>query len=170
MGGGRKRRGRNRGWGRSRTRKQPRRSASNSDVDRSPLSKKFKSGREILKEYYLKHQFLNEQDLDELVTKTNMSYEQVREWFAEVQRRLDMGLDPFLEAAVGRTDGDEGAEEDEEESQGETSAATEEQSGTGMRDEDEGEDDEEDDGEETDDSEVWEPSRSVRKSLSVSED
>uniref|UniRef100_A0A3P8TNP2 Zinc fingers and homeoboxes protein 1 n=1 Tax=Amphiprion percula TaxID=161767 RepID=A0A3P8TNP2_AMPPE len=137
MGGGRKRRGRNRGWGRSRTRKQPRRSASSTDVDRSPLSKKFKTGREILKEYYLKHQFLNEQDLDELVTKTNMSYEQVRDWFAEVQRRLDMGLDPFLEAAG---------------------------------DEDEGEDDEEDDGEETDDSEVWEPSRSVRKSLSVSED
>lgn len=168
--GGRKRRGRNRGWGRSRTRKQPRRSASSADVDRSPLSKKFKTGREILKEYYLKHQFLNEQDLDELVTKTNMSYEQVREWFAEVQRRLDMGSDPFQEAAVGRTDGDEGVEEDEEESQGETSAPTEEQSGTGMGEEDDGEEDEEDDGEDTDDSEVWEPSRSVRKSLSVSED
>lgn len=81
-GGGRKRRGRNRGWGRSRTRKQPRRSASSSaDVDKSPPSKKFKTGREILKEYYLKHRFLNEQDLDELVTKTNMSYEQVMELF-----------------------------------------------------------------------------------------
>lgn len=78
MAGGRKRRGRNRGWGRSRTRKQPRRSASSSaDVDRSPPTKKFKTGREILKEYYLKHQFLNEEDLDELVNKTNMSYEQV---------------------------------------------------------------------------------------------
>lgn len=80
MGGnsGRKRRGRNRGWGRSRTRKQPRRSASYSaDSDRSPPAKKMKSGREILKEYYLKYRFLNEQDLDELVTKTNMSYEQV---------------------------------------------------------------------------------------------
>ncbi len=77
-GSGRKRRVRNRGWGRSRTRKQPRRSASlSADVDRAPASKKFKSGREILKEYYLKHHFLNEQDLDELVTKTNMSYEQV---------------------------------------------------------------------------------------------
>lgn len=76
--GGRKRRGRNRGWGRSKTRKQPRRSASSSaDIDRAPPSKKFKSGREILKEYYLKYRFLNEQDLDELVTKTNMSYEQV---------------------------------------------------------------------------------------------
>lgn len=79
---GRKRRGRNRGWGRSRTRKQPRRSASfSADVDRVPPSKKIKTGREILKEYYLKHRFLNEQDLDELVTKTNMSYEQVTKLF-----------------------------------------------------------------------------------------
>lgn len=77
--GGRKRRGRNRGWGRSRNKRQSKRSSSSSstDVHRSPPSKKFKTGREILKEYYLKHHFLNEQDLDELVTKTNMSYEQV---------------------------------------------------------------------------------------------
>ncbi|XP_044062605.1 zinc fingers and homeoboxes protein 1-like isoform X2 [Siniperca chuatsi] len=149
---GRKRRVRNRGWGRSRTRKQPRRSASfSADVDRSPPSKKFKSGREILKEYYLKHHFLNEQDLDELVTKTNMSYEQVREWFAEVQRRLDTGADPFLEPAVGRTDGDRGGGE---ETQGEPSTATEEQTDTGMGDEDDDEGDEEDDGDDTDDSEL----------------
>lgn len=76
--GGRKRRGRNRGWGRSRTRKQPKRSTSSSlNLGKSPPAKKFKTGKEILKEYYLKHHFLNEQDLDELVTKTNMSYEQV---------------------------------------------------------------------------------------------
>lgn len=74
----RKRRTRNRGWGRSRTRKQPRRSASfSTDANRSMTTKRFKSGREILKDYYLKHGFLSEQDLDELVTKTNMSYEQV---------------------------------------------------------------------------------------------
>nr|XP_046256104.1 zinc fingers and homeoboxes protein 1-like isoform X1 [Scatophagus argus] len=165
---GRKRRARNRGWGRSRTRKQPRRSASfSADINRSPPTKKYKSGREILKEYYLKHRFLNEQDLDELVTKTNMSYEQVREWFAEVQRRVDSGLDPFQELTV--TDRDEGGEEDGADRQGEAST-TEEQSGTGMADEDEDEGDEEDDGDDTDDSEVWEPSRSVRKSLSVSED
>lgn len=169
-GASRKRRGRNRGWGRSRTRKQPRRSASSSaEVDRFPPSKKFKSGREILKEYYMKYRFLNEQDLDELVAKTNMSYEQVREWFAEVQRRLDMGSDPFLEATGGRTDGDEAAEGGD--MQGEASTATEEQSGTGAGDEDDDDEgDEEDDGDDTDDSEVWEPSRSVRKSLSVSED
>ncbi|XP_018539437.1 zinc fingers and homeoboxes protein 1 [Lates calcarifer] len=168
--GGRKRRGRNRGWGRSKTRKQPRRSASSSaDIDRAPPSKKFKSGREILKEYYLKYRFLNEQDLDELVTKTNMSYEQVREWFAEVQRRSDMGSDPFQELAAGRGDRDQG-EEDKDVTQGEASTATEDQTGAGMGDEDDDEEDEEDDADDTDDSEVWEPSRSVRKSLSVSED
>lgn len=167
---GRKRRVRNRGWGRSRTRKQPRRSASfSADANRSPPSKKYKSGREILKEYYLRHRFLNEQDLDELVTKTNMSYEQVREWFAEVQRRLDAGSDPFEEPGGGRTDGDEAGEEGGE-MQGEALMVSEEHSGTGMGDEEDDEVDEEDDANDTDDSEVWEPSRSVRKSLSVSED
>ncbi|KAI4811908.1 hypothetical protein KUCAC02_014774 [Chaenocephalus aceratus] len=171
MGGGtgRKRRGRNRGWGRSRTRKQPRRSASSStDVDRCLPTKKVKSGREILKEYYMRHRFLNEQDLDELVGKTNMSYEQVREWFAEVQRRLETGEDPFLEVAAGSTGGD--AAREEVGVQGEASTAGEEPAGTGGGDEDQDEGDEEDDGDDTDDSEVWEPSRSVRKSLSVSED
>lgn len=76
-GGGRKRRGRNRGWGRSRSRKQPKRSSHSSEDYKCPLSKKFKTGKDFLKDYYLKHHFLNEQDLDELVTKTNMSYEQV---------------------------------------------------------------------------------------------
>ncbi|XP_076006473.1 zinc fingers and homeoboxes protein 1 isoform X2 [Genypterus blacodes] len=161
----RKRRGRNRGWGRSRTRKHLRRSAS-SEVDGPLPPKKSKSGREILKEYYLRHRFLNEQDLDELVTKTNMSYEQVREWFAEVHRRVDTGLDPFHEPAAGRTEG-----EDAGEAQGETAMATDEQTSIGMGNEDEDEDEEEEDiGDDSDDSEVWEPSRSVRKSLSVSED
>lgn len=154
-GGGRKRRGRNRGWGRSRTRRHTRRSSSYSgDVDVPP--KKCKTGRDVLKDYYLKYRFLNEQDLDELVTKTNMSYEQVRDWFAEVQRRLDMGLDPFQNPAVRRPHG-EGEE---------THGPEGELSGLGMGEEEE----EEEDGEDSDDSEVWEPSRSVRKSLSISED
>lgn len=155
-GGGRKRRGRNRGWGRSRTRRQTRRSSSYSaDVDVPP--KKCKTRRDVLKDYYLKHRFLNEQDLDELVTKTNMSYEQVRDWFAEVQRRLDMGLDPFQDPVIRRPHGE-----------GEDAQGQGEQSGLGMGEDDDYDDDE--DGEDSDDSEVWEPSRSVRKSLSVSED
>ncbi|XP_077576302.1 zinc fingers and homeoboxes protein 1 [Stigmatopora nigra] len=166
MGGAnRKRRARNRGWGRSRTRKQPRRSSSfGSDSDKCPPPKIFKSGRDILKEYYLKHRFLNEQDLDELVTKTNMSYERVREWFAEVQRRLDVGADPFQEPAYSQTADVEGVDE----LSGEGSHANKAPRGDGMEDDEE--DDEEHAEEDTDDSEVWEPSRSVRKSLSVSED
>uniref|UniRef100_A0A8D3A352 Zinc fingers and homeoboxes protein 1 n=1 Tax=Scophthalmus maximus TaxID=52904 RepID=A0A8D3A352_SCOMX len=131
----------------------------------------FKTGREILKEYFLKHRFLNEQDLDELVTKTNMSYEQVMKMF---QRRSDMGGDPFQESAAGRADTVKGVEAEGGETRGEASAAAEDQTGAaaaamGNEDDDE-EDEEEDDAEDTDDSEVWEPSRSVRKSLSVSED
>ena len=83
---------------------------------------------------------------------------------------MEVGLDPFLEPAVGRTHGDKAQEH--EGTQGETSVTTEEQTGTGLGEEDDEdeEEEEEDDGDETDDSEVWEPSRSVRKSLSVSED
>uniref|UniRef100_A0A0D9RE16 Zinc fingers and homeoboxes protein 1 n=1 Tax=Chlorocebus sabaeus TaxID=60711 RepID=A0A0D9RE16_CHLSB len=44
-----------------------------------PKGRKFKTGTAILKDYYLKHKFLNEQDLDELVNKSHMGYEQVRE-------------------------------------------------------------------------------------------
>lgn len=89
---------------------------------------------------------------------------EVREWFAEVHRRIDMGLDPF-QSSTGRTDG---GREVGSEMHGDASGATEEQQGLG--DEDDDEVDEGDEGDDTDDSEVWEPSRSVRKSLSVSED
>lgn len=97
-------------------------------------------------------------------------FNEVREWFAEVQRRLDIGLDPFQQLTKGRTNGEEGEDEERDEMQGEASTASEGQSGAGMGDDDDEEDDEEMDEEDTDDSEVWEPSRSVRKSLSVSED
>lgn len=102
-----------------------------------------------------------------LSTQTNMFFPpgKVREWFAEVHRRVDTGLDPFHEPAAGRTDSEEG-----EEAQGEVAMATDEQTSMGMGNEDDDEDDEDDGGEDSDDSEVWEPSRSVRKSLSVSED
>lgn len=96
--------------------------------------------------------------------------QKVREWFAEVQRRLDTGSDPFQDPATGRTDRDEEGEGEGADTQGEASTAAEEQTGTGMGDEEDDEGDEEDDCDESDDSEVWEPSRSVRKSLSVSED
>lgn len=148
----RKRRIRNRGWGRTRNRKVKKHTESEKDL---PI--RFKSGRDILKEYYLKHKFLNEQDLDELVAKSNMSYEQVREWFAEIHRKEEMGTNPF-EDKTGNEEQDE-----EDESHGENETVVEEQ-GPALGDEDGDEDDDD-----TDDSDSWEPPQSVRKTLSVSE-
>lgn len=152
---GKKRRIRNRGWGRSRSR----RARKSTGSEKSPPMK-FKPGKEFLKEYYLKHKFLNEQDLDELVAKSNMSYEQVREWFAEVGRKVDMGVDPFEDNT--------GNEHEEEESEGENEMAVEEQ-GTSAAGGDDCDDDDEDD-EDTDDSDSWEPPQSVRKALPGSEE
>ncbi|XP_053251306.1 zinc fingers and homeoboxes protein 1 [Podarcis raffonei] len=134
-------RGRSKGRGRGRPRGRPRANKRIRPWDRTPIIK-FKTGKAILKDYYLKHKFLNEQDLDELVAKSHMGYEQVREWFAEKQRRADLGLELFEE------------EDDEEET-------LEEQD-----DEDEGEAEED---EETDDSDNWEPPRHVRRKLSKSD-
>ncbi|NWX38839.1 ZHX1 protein, partial [Steatornis caripensis] len=96
-------RGRPKGRGRGRPRGRPRGSKRLNCWDRGVSVIKFKTGTAILKDYYMKHKFLNEQDLDELVAKSHMGYEQVREWFAERQRRLDLGIDLF----------DENEEEDE---------------------------------------------------------
>lgn len=65
-----------------------------------------KSGKAFLKEYYLKHRALSEKDLDELVAKSSMSYEQVRDWFSETARRAEEGTELFS---------DEEAEDEEEE-------------------------------------------------------
>ncbi|XP_051577338.1 zinc fingers and homeoboxes protein 1-like [Myxocyprinus asiaticus] len=153
----RKRRIRNRGWGRTRTRKPKKHTESE-----KALPIKFKSGREILKEYYLKHKFLNEQDLDELVAKTNMSYEQVREWFAEIHRKEEMGTNPFEDKT-----GNKEQDEEEDELQGENETTIEEQGPSAMGD---GDDDDDDDDEDTDDSDTWEPPQSVQKTLATSED
>ncbi|NXC17423.1 ZHX1 protein, partial [Corythaeola cristata] len=96
-------RGRPKGRGRGRPRGRPRGSKRLNCWDRGGSVIKFKTGTAILKDYYMKHKFLNEQDLDELVAKSHMGYEQVREWFAERQRRLELGIELF----------DENEEEDE---------------------------------------------------------
>ncbi|XP_039215752.1 zinc fingers and homeoboxes protein 1 [Crotalus tigris] len=135
-----RRRGRGRPKGRGRGRSRGR-LTSNKRIklwDQTPVIK-FKTGKAILKDYYLKHKFLNEQDLDELVAKSHMGYEQVREWFGDKQRRAELGLELF-------------DEEDEEE----------------MLDEQEEEEEEEEE-EETDDSDNWEPPRHVRRRLSKSD-
>ncbi|KFU84066.1 Zinc fingers and homeoboxes protein 1 [Chaetura pelagica] len=96
-------RGRPKGRGRGRPRGRPRGSKRLNCWERGVSVIKFKTGTAILKDYYMKHKFLNEQDLDELVAKSHMGYEQVREWFAERQRRLELGIELF----------DENEEEDE---------------------------------------------------------
>ncbi|KAM7075169.1 zinc fingers and homeoboxes protein 1 isoform 1-T11 [Molossus nigricans] len=90
-------RGRPKGRGRGRPRGRPRGGKRMNNWDRGPSLIKFKTGTAILKDYYLKHKFLNEQDLDELVNKSHMGYEQVREWFAERQRRSELGIELFEE-------------------------------------------------------------------------
>ncbi|XP_017197002.1 zinc fingers and homeoboxes protein 1 [Oryctolagus cuniculus] len=90
-------RGRPKGRGRGRPRGRPRGGKRMNNWDRGPSLIKFKTGTAILKDYYLKHKFLNEQDLDELVNRSHMGYEQVREWFAERQRRSELGIELFEE-------------------------------------------------------------------------
>ncbi|XP_004697461.1 zinc fingers and homeoboxes protein 1 [Echinops telfairi] len=133
-------RGRPKGRGRGRPRGRPRGGKRLNHWDRGLSLIKFKTGTAILKDYYLKHNFLNEQDLDELVNRSHMGYEQVREWFAERQRRSELGIELF----------EENEEEEEEE----------EEIG----------DDQEEDEEETDDSDTWEPPRHVKRKLSRSDD
>lgn len=107
-------RGRPKGRGRGRPRGRPRGGKRMNSWDRGPPLIKFKTGTAILKDYYLKHKFLNEQDLDELVNKSHMGYEQVREWFAERQRRSDLGIELFEENEEEEEVIDD-QEEDEEE-------------------------------------------------------
>ncbi|CAF93836.1 unnamed protein product, partial [Tetraodon nigroviridis] len=61
---------------------------------------KVKSGSEFLKDYYLKHRGLSERDLDDLVAKSSMSYEQVRDWFSRTSRRAQEGQELFSEEDV----------------------------------------------------------------------
>lgn len=82
----------------------------------SPLLQ-VKSGKEFLKDYYLKHRALSEKDLDDLVTKSSMSYEQVRDWFSQTARRVEAGKEPFS------NEEEEGEEEEEEETPAEAAGS-----------------------------------------------
>lgn len=71
-----------------------------------------KSGKWFLKDYFLRHRALSEKDLDELVTKSGLGYEQVRDWFREVQGRVEDGREPFSDE-----ERDEEEREEEQEAQ-----------------------------------------------------
>lgn len=79
-------------------------------IKRLRLPLQVKSGKEFLQDYYLKHRGLSERDLDELVSKSSMSYEQVRDWFSRTSRRAQEGKELFSEEDVE-------AEEEQEEQQ-----------------------------------------------------
>ncbi|XP_075438360.1 zinc fingers and homeoboxes protein 1 [Ascaphus truei] len=111
--GQRKGRGRPRGRGRGRPRGRPKGPRRTHNWDRMTMQMKSKTGKALLKDYYLAHKFLNEEDLDELVAKSHMGYEQVREWFAERLRRVEAGVDPFEEEE--EDDDDDNLLTDEEE-------------------------------------------------------
>uniref|UniRef100_A0A3Q2QUG7 Zinc fingers and homeoboxes protein 1 n=1 Tax=Fundulus heteroclitus TaxID=8078 RepID=A0A3Q2QUG7_FUNHE len=76
---------------------------------------KVKSGKAFLKDYYLKHKALSEKDLDDLVTKSKMSYEQVRDWFSETARKAEEGKEPFSNDEAEEDDDEEGEGEEEDE-------------------------------------------------------
>lgn len=83
-----------------------------------------KSGKAFLKEYYLKHRALSERDLDDLVTKSSMSYEQVRDWFSETARRAEEGRELFSdEEEVEEEEAEDEDEEEDEEEEEEAGAA-----------------------------------------------
>ncbi|XP_034016784.1 zinc fingers and homeoboxes protein 1-like [Thalassophryne amazonica] len=80
---------------------------------------KVKSGRAFLKDYYLKYRVLSEKDLDDLVAKSSMSYEQVRDWFAETTRRVENGQQPFSDEEAPAVEHADGEGEMEVKEQGE---------------------------------------------------
>ncbi|KAE8599597.1 hypothetical protein XENTR_v10017248 [Xenopus tropicalis] len=110
-------RGRPRGRGRGRPRGRPKGPRRTNNWERVTVPK-HKTGKALLKDYYGTHKFLNEEDLDELVSKSRMGYEQVREWFAERHQREDAGLDPFDEEEEDEDDFLD--DQDDEEENGDT--------------------------------------------------
>ncbi|XP_059206073.1 zinc fingers and homeoboxes protein 1-like [Centropristis striata] len=99
---------------------------------------KVKSGKSFLKDYYLKHRALSEKDLDDLVTKSSMSYEQVRDWFSETARRVEEGREAFSDEENQGEEEDE-EEEEEEEDEEEEEGEEEEEAAAAEQAESEGE-------------------------------
>ncbi|XP_069740320.1 zinc fingers and homeoboxes protein 3 isoform X2 [Narcine bancroftii] len=72
-------------------------------VRRTPTKK---SGKAALFEYYTQHRMLHEEDLDRLCEKSYMSYEQVRDWFAEKQTEDAMYMSDFSNEDQQSTNGE----------------------------------------------------------------
>ncbi|KAM7373666.1 hypothetical protein PAMP_008502 [Pampus punctatissimus] len=161
------------GWSRRTRRPYPSKRSPESSV----ANIKVKSGKSFLKEYYLKHRALSEKDLDDLVAKSSMSYEQVRDWFTEAARRTEEGKEPYSDEE-GEDEDEE--EEEEEEEEDEVAAAAEhadseeemevKEQGEEASDEDCDEEDEEKDDAEEDHKTIEEDSQGVSQSQAQAEE
>ncbi|XP_054620770.1 zinc fingers and homeoboxes protein 1-like [Dunckerocampus dactyliophorus] len=82
-----------RGWSRRTRRPYP--------CKRSPqggaMPSKAKSGKAFLRDYYVQHGVLREDDVDALAATSDMSAQQVRAWFGELGRRAQEGKEMFSE-------------------------------------------------------------------------
>ncbi|XP_019724302.1 zinc fingers and homeoboxes protein 1-like [Hippocampus comes] len=56
---------------------------------------KAKNGKAFLRAYFLQQRVLSEDHLGDLAAKSDMSEQQIREWFSEVGRRAAEGREPF---------------------------------------------------------------------------
>ncbi|XP_043566654.1 zinc fingers and homeoboxes protein 3-like isoform X2 [Chiloscyllium plagiosum] len=65
-----------------------------------------KGGKAVLFEYYTQHRALHEEDLDRLCERSSMSYEQVRDWFAEKQTEDAMYMSDFSNEDQQSTNGE----------------------------------------------------------------
>lgn len=128
-----------------------------------------KSGKAFLKEYYLKHRALSEKDLDELVAKSSMSYEQVRDWFSETARRAEEGTELFSDEEAEEEDEEEEEEATAEHADSEGEMEVKEQ-GEEASDDDCVEEDEKDAEEEEEDEEIQEGSEGFSQSQPQAEE
>lgn len=126
-----------------------------------------KSGKAFLKEYYLKHRALSEKDLDELVAKSSMSYEQVRDWFSETARRAEEGTELFSDEEAEEEDEEEEATAEHADSEGEMEVK---EQGEEASDDDCVEEDEKDAEEEEEDEEIQEGSEGFSQSQPQAEE
>ncbi|CAL8299726.1 unnamed protein product [Lota lota] len=93
-----------------------------------------KVGEAVLRDHYLSYSSLQEQQLDELVSRSALSYQQVRDWFTETQRRVQEGLPPFT-SPQQEAHRDTRGHEEEEAPREEGEEATDEEEGKGEEEE-----------------------------------
>ncbi|XP_056439346.1 zinc fingers and homeoboxes protein 1-like [Gadus chalcogrammus] len=114
-----------RGWSRRTRRPYPCRRSP------QPRPAPVKQGEAVLRDHYLLYGGLEEQQLDELASRSALGYQAVRDWFAEAGRLAEQGLAPFSPAPETQPQGKDqdrepGAQEEEEDEEEEEEEEEEE--------------------------------------------